>query len=148
MSYFLENNLVNNIFLNAEKELFNSERIKFKKCTFWRKENVPNIAGIYAIFDETNKLIYIGESGNLNPRMNEINRTVNHSFRKQLGFKMFNGIKSRKKFEDSVEQSLDDYFEKKLYVSFLPVNFGRLEIETFLVTKHQASILNSKKKRK
>lgn len=146
--YYLEKNILNETFLKAEKELLNSKRFKFKKSKDWRDENIPAKSGIYAIFNEKNELMYIGESGNINPRMDEINRTVNHSFRKQLGAKMFGGIKSKKKFKESIEKKLDEYFDKYVYVSFLLVNFGRLEIETYLIDKHQDKLYNSEKKRK
>lgn len=148
MNYKLCQNELENTFKNAENQLLNSNRIKFKKCKNWRKDNVPNEPGIYAIFENNNELIYIGESGNLKDRMNEINRTVNHSFRKQFGHIRFNGIKSRIKFNNEVEILLDDYFANNLYVSFLPINFGRLEIETFLIDKYQEKLFNSIKRRK
>lgn len=148
MNYKLSQCELKEILEKAENELFNSKRIQFKKCKDWRKYNVPNEAGIYAIFENDNILIYIGESGNLKDRMNEINRTVNHSFRKQFGHLRFNGIKSRKKFTDDIETLLDVYFAENLFVSFLEVNFGRLEIETYLISKHQEKVINSVKKRK
>lgn len=148
MNYKFNEIELNNIFEKAEKELLDSRRIKFKKCKNWRKENVPNEAGIYAVFENENNLLYIGESGNLKARMNEINRTVNHSFRKQFGHLRYNGIKSRKKFSEDIEVLLDEYFAANLFVSFLPVNLGRLEIETYLITKFQESLINSIKKRK
>lgn len=148
MNYKFNKIELNKIFEKAEKELFDSKRIKFKKCKDWRKENVPNEAGIYAIFEKENELLYIGESGNLKDRMGEINRTVNHSFRKQFGHLRYNGIKSRKKFTDDIEILLDEYFANDLFVSFLPVNLGRLEIETHLITKFQENLMNSIKKRK
>ena len=132
----------------AEKALFNSEKIKFIKSLKWRRDNVPSEAGIYAIFDTNDRLIYIGESGNLRKRMSEISRTVNHTFRKQIGFVYFSGIKSSKKYDDIIESKLDLYFEENIFISFLPVNFGRLEIETYLVSRNQNTILNSIKKRK
>jgi len=146
--YYLEDEILNEVFYKAEIELLNSKKLKFKKSKEWRDDNIPNEAGIYAIFNNKNEILYIGESGNINARMDEINRTVNHSFRKQLGAEMFDGIKSKKKFNDSIEEELDKYFKNNIYLSFLPVNFGRLEIETFLIDKYQDRIYNSEKKRK
>ena len=148
MNYKLSQTELDDVLKKAENQLLNSNRIKFKKCKDWRKENVPNEPGIYAIFENDDELIYIGESGNLKDRMNEINRTVNYSFRKQFGHIRYKGIKSRKKFADEVEILIDDYFAQNLYVSFLPINFGRLEIETFLIDKYQVKLFNSIKKRK
>mgnify|MGYP006167029049 CR=1 FL=1 len=131
-----------------EKKLFETEKIKFVKSSKWRNDSVPDEAGIYAIYDNDKQLIYIGESGNLRKRMSEIGRTVNHTFRKQIGFVYFGGIKSSKKYDEVIESKLDKYFEDNIYISFLPVNFGRLEIESYLVSKNQSTILNSVKKRK
>lgn len=132
----------------AQENLLTAERIKFEKSAEWRKNKIPNFPGVYALFERNNKLLYIGESGNLRERMNEINRTVNHSFRKQIGHIKFNGIKSSKKFDSEVEEKLDLYFKEELYVAYIEVCFGRLEIEEFLISNHQQLITNSVKKRK
>ena len=102
---------------------------------------------IYALF-ESEKLIYIGETGDLQKRMCDITRTVNHSFRKQIGHRKFMGEKSSKKFLPEIEVLLDKYFDEELYITFIEVNFGRLEIETYLIDKFQQQIINSEKKRK
>lgn len=80
--------------------------------------------------------------------MSEINRTVNHTFRSQIGYLRYGGFKSKKKFTDDIEILLDEYFATKMFVSFLPVNFGRLELETYLISKYQKGLINSVKKRK
>lgn len=144
--YYLETDTLKKTFLEIEIELLKSNRLKFEKSKDWRSNKIPNEAGIYAFFDTKGTLMYVGESGNINARMDEVNRTVNHSFRKQLGAKMFGGVKSSKKFEVDVEKKLDEYFDKNIYVSFLLVNYGRLEIETFLIDKHQETLYNSEKK--
>ena len=148
MKYLLNNNDLNEVLSTSEKNLFSSEKIKFKKDKTWRDNSIPSKPGVYALYEGTEKLLYIGETGNLRARMNEINRTVNHSFRKQLGFTRFEGVKSRKKFNVDVEQKLDLFFDENLYVSFIEVNFGRLEIETSIISNHQTLLLNSEKKRK
>ena len=132
----------------AQEQLLRTERIKFEKNRIWRENRVPNSPGVYALFEKDNRILYIGESGNLRERMNEINRTVNHSFRKQLGYSRFGGVKSTKKFESDVESKLDLFFAEELYVAFIEVYFGRLEIEAFLIANHQKIITNSLSKRK
>lgn len=148
MEYLLENRKLIEVLNKAQSNLFAAKKYKFQKSSTWRNEIVPNESGVYALFEGNDKLIYIGETGNLRDRMNEINRTVNHSFRKQLGASRFGGIKSRKKFTDEVENLLDTFFKDHLYVAFIEVNFGRLEIETFIISNHQELLLNSEKKRK
>lgn len=148
MEYLLENKSLLDVLNKAQSNLFAARKLKFEKSSTWRNKSIPNESGVYALFEGKNKLIYIGETGNLRDRMNEINRTVNHSFRKQLGASRFGGIKSRKKFTDEVEKLLDTFFKEHLYVAFIEVNFGRLEIETFIISNHQELLLNAEKKRK
>lgn len=146
--YLLDEKKLIELLLKAQSNLFSSKKHKFEKSSYWRNEIIPNKSGVYALYEGTDKLIYIGETDNLRDRMNEINRTVNHSFRTQLGVSRFGGIKSRQKFTDNVEILLDTFFKDHLYVSFIEVNFGRLEIETFIIGNHQKLLLNAKKKRK
>lgn len=148
MEYLLENNNLIEVLTKAQENLFAAKKYKFEKSSIWREVSIPNESGVYALYEGNDKLIYIGETGNLRERMNEINRTVNHSFRKQLGASRFGGIKSKKKFTEDIENLLDTFFKDHLYVSFIEVNFGRLEIETFIISNHQELLLNSEKKRK
>ncbi|WP_161531199.1 hypothetical protein [Riemerella anatipestifer] len=135
------------ILIDAEQTLFSLPKIKFERDIAWRKNYLIDSAGIYALF-EKDDLIYIGETGNLIKRMSDITRTFNHTFRKQLGKKRFSGTILGGKFDDNVEALLDNYFDNDLYVSFMEVNFGRLEIEDYLVDKYKYQLLNSEKKRK
>lgn len=145
--YQLENKELYTILNGFEKKLFDSEKIKFERNQIWRRKHLKNVPGIYALFEDDN-LKYVGETGDLLKRMSDITRTVNHSFRKQIGAEKFSGIKSSKKFGIEIEKSLDDFFDNNLYIKFIEVNFGRLEIETYLVDKFQNQIINSKKIRK
>lgn len=148
MKYHLNNSELNQLLQNSQNDLFNSEKHKFKKDRNWRNCQIPDTPGVYALYENQNSLLYIGETGNLRERMDEINRTVNHSFRRQLGHSRFGGVKSKNKFDDHIEEQLNRFFIEKLYVSFIEVNFGRLEIETFIITNFQSILLNSEKKRK
>lgn len=132
----------------AQEKLLRAKKHKVKKSVEWRRNEIPDSPGIYALFEKGNKLLYVGESGNLRKRMSDINRTVNHSFRKQIGNRKFNGIKTSKKFSDAVESKLDKYFNEEIYVSFIEVFFGRLEIEAFLISNHQQFLINSVSERK
>lgn len=152
MKYLLESADLANILTTAENEILGSEKIKFQRQNQWRKSTVPDFPGVYALFEKIKdeyKLIYIGETGNLRDRMNDVCRTVNHTFRRQLGNKRFMVEKQKKKkFADEVEAALNAFFDNHLYVSFLQVNFGRTEIESHLVTKYQNQLFNSETKRK
>lgn len=151
MTYLLEDTELNKVLLQADKELGDNEKIKFQRLNSWRKEYVPDYPGVYCLYEKVDNeyiVLYVGETGNLQERMSDICRTVNHTFRRQLGKKRFSAIKTSKKFEPEIETLLDKFFDENLYVSFLKVNFGRTEIETYLVTKYQGTLINSETKRK
>jgi hypothetical protein len=151
MSYLLNEAELGNQLVQVEKDFLGCEKIKFQRLNKWRKEFVPDFPGVYALYEKVGDkyiLIYVGESGNLRERMSDICRTVNHTFRRQLGHQRFSAIKTNKKFEKETEALLDIFFDESLYISFLKVNFGRTEIESYLVTKYQNTLLNSETKRK
>lgn len=151
MLYLLSDTELNIELHRADKELEKNEKIKFQRLNIWRKEFVPNFPGVYALYEKVGCeyiLLYIGETGNLRERMSDICRTVNHTFRRKLGRKRFAGVITNKKFEPAIETLIDIFFDENLYISFLKVNFGRIEIETYLVTKYEKILLNSQTKRK
>jgi len=131
----------------AENSLLNGDRFGF---TFDRKwsSNFPDVSGLYAIFDN-GTLIYIGESANVKERMKELKRTINHTFRRKLCFKLFGKhpiVKS--KYPEEIETALNDFYLSNISVSAIEMNFGRLETETYLINKYKDhSILNSIGKR-
>jgi GIY-YIG catalytic domain len=129
----------------CETELKTNERVKFTFDKKW-SDNFPPMAGIYAIFYKT-KLVYVGESANLKERMKEIKRTYNHSFRRKLGKHLdANGVIIKGKFSDELEAKLNEHYIKYLMFSFKKVNFGRLEIENYLMRRNEG-VLNSIGKR-
>lgn len=152
MEYLLTSTTLHQLLNDAEQHILTSPKFKFERLLAWRKQTVPDHPGVYVLFEKTAdaySLIYVGETGNLRERMNDICRTVNHTFRRQLGHKRFAQPKPKKqKFNSETESALDAFMDEYLYVSFLEVNFGRTEIETYLVTKYQNQLLNSETKRK
>lgn len=130
-----------------EKELLKSKRYKINFSSQWAIEFKP-VAGVYIIFDN-DKLVYIGETANLYKRMKELGRTYNHSFRKKLGCKLQPDAKIEKgKYSLELETLLTDYCNNNIYVASLPLAFGRLEVESYLIHKHHLTgLLNSLGKR-
>ena len=43
---------------------------------------------------------------------------------------------------------LEKYFDEELFITYIEVNFGRLEIEEFIISNHQKLLTNSVKRRK
>lgn len=147
INYIVSEQDLNNIFHLAEMALLNGKKLKFERTKKWRDENIPDHPGVYALF-EKDALLYIGETGNLRARMSDICRTVNHTFRRKLGQKKFGGDKVKYKYDNETEVLLDLFFDNELYLAYIEVDFGRLEIETHLVGKFQKMLFNSEKKRK
>ena len=122
----------------------------FQLDTQWNK-GVPTESGVYAFFDK-DKIIYIGETGSLKGRMSDVRRTVNHTLRRTIGNKLFSNTKdfnkatSKKKFPEHIEILINEYMEK-LYVTMIPISFGRAEIEEYLIEKYNP-VFNTKTKRK
>lgn len=131
----------------AEHGLLTADKIKFSLNSEW-PEHFLKVAGIYVIY-EKEELVYFGETGNIKGRMKDLRRTVNHSFRRSLGFKLFHEkATSKKKFSPENEERLNNYFEENIELGFIEIAFGRLEIEEYLVHKYGDRLINKKKKRK
>ncbi|MBX9886543.1 MAG: hypothetical protein K2Y30_01250 [Flavobacteriaceae bacterium] len=144
MMAFTENE-INNYYEEVKEQLLSNEKYKFDKINNWCN-SLNTASGVYAIFIDAD-LKYIGETGNFKARMREVHRTYNHSFRKKLGYQL-NGTIIKNTFDHAVEEELNVIFNNNVSVAFVPIPFGRLEIETKLVTEFQHLLLNSVKKRK
>lgn len=115
----------------------------------WVKQT-PRDPGIYVIF-KNKKIVYTGESGSIQGRMNDLRKTVNHTLRRSIGGKYFSKAKgfkkatSKMKFPPHIEKKIDNYI-CGLDVLFLPIEFGRKEMEEYLINKYKP-IFNTKAKR-
>lgn len=127
-------------FQNAENNLFDiSNRIDYNRNDL---DDFPNGAGVYALYFN-DELIYIGETADLNKRMKDLKNTYNHTFRKKIGFHFFNDAQIIiRKFSETIETRLNLIFQNCISVSFIQVNFGRAEIENYLINNNQ-NLLNS-----
>lgn len=132
---------INEIYARADRMLKTNPRIAFSFDRKW-SNNFPSNAGVYAIFYD-GQLFYIGESANVKERMKELKRTVNHSFRRKLGrFFEPDSVIERGKFSPELETRLNEEYERNISVSFIEVNFGRIEIENYLMQINDG-VLNS-----
>jgi len=89
--------------------------------------------GIYIVW-KGNTPIYVGESRCIQDRYGDLHRTVNHTLRRQIGKTIYGETaSSKRKFPDTIERKLDNYFSKHLSMSFVPVYFGRIEIQDEII---------------
>lgn len=134
-------------YLNAENDLMsNCVQHAFNRTNF---ESFPNYPGVYALFFN-NELVYIGETADIKKRMKDLKKTYNHTFRRKLGFHFFEDAKIEgQKFSDIIENRLNLIFNNYITVSFIEVNFGRTEIENYLIQsyKEKCSLFKSNSKR-
>lgn len=114
------------------------------RCTLlgrvtWRN-NVPSVGGVYAIWNKKNKkAAYIGETCHLNHRFGDLERTVNHTFRKKVAAIL--------KVVSGNETLLSKKISCRFSISYLPLEFGRKELEEYLILKWTRTIINKPAKR-
>ena len=94
----------------------------------------PAAAGVYALY-RGRRIIWVGESGSLRKRANDLYQTRNHSFRRVLGEKLFSKrldferATTTKQFSPDIEAALTYFMEHRLSFVVAPVSIGRKEIE-------------------
>jgi len=132
------------------KLLIESERITIELTREWAK-TFPNESAVYLIREE-GEICYVGESGSIRGRMNDILNTKNHTLRRNLGTKHYlehpnyEKATSRKNFAEEIELMLNDRIQKHLTLSYIVVDLGRKELEERLYAKLKP-IYNLKGKR-
>ena len=114
-------------------------KTSFSVDSSWAK-GLPNKAGVYAFFYGS-EFIYVGETKSIRDRMKDLRRTVNHTFRRKLGAHHFSDTEgfepatSKRKFPERIE-ALVDKLMGKLSVVYLPIPFGRSEVEEYLIKEY------------
>lgn len=137
----LPENKIPEIVNAIEQDLLTQTKRSFGLGSEW-KEQFPEKSGVYAIFEDS-KLIYIGETAELQARMREIRRTYNHTLRKKIGKFRFSENLIGNKFSEEIESKLDMYMCEHLTIAFHALSFGRTEVESKLVEKYKDQLINS-----
>ena len=130
---------------NCQKELMEGRKIAYSCSRKWTGE-FPRVAGVYAIFD-SRKLVYIGETANLKERMKDVRRTINHTFRRKLCKQLYkDATLVNGKYDSETELKLNEYCCANISFSYKEINYGRLEIESYLIHNNKG-LLNTPGKR-
>lgn len=147
--------------MNIEKYL-NDLELQLLDKKNWRNfitnrsftSTIPKEPGVYIILENEN-IVYAGESGNLQARINDFLDTRNHSLRRKLGKNLFNKKQgfimgtAKIKFPSKIEILLNKHIQKYFIISFLKINLGRKELEERIVNSMQKEFkLNVRGKRK
>ncbi len=140
-----------NKWLDAYDACFQSKdnRGKVSLTLEWKKGFSVG-AGVYAFFQD-GKIVYVGETGSIQGRMNDLRHTQHHTMRRSIGAREFCNVpgyekaSSHKKFPAHIEEMVIEFLYS-LDVTTLPISFGRKEIEEHLIAKYEP-IYNEKAKR-
>lgn len=115
---------------------------------------VPSKAGVY-ILREGTEIVYVGETGNLKGRMNDLLDSRHHTIRRTIGKNLFSNHKgfiqatTKIKFPDEFEILIDKHICGNLKIAYLAVELGRKELEEFIEQDIKIEIkLNQRGKRK
>jgi excinuclease UvrABC nuclease subunit len=112
----------------------------------------PSKAGLYVGFED-GRIVYIGESGNIQERMKDLLDSRHHNLRRNIGrfnFSKLDGYidaTSYNKFPPNIEEKVNSWLKQKIKISVLPTNIGRRELEERLIEKFHPKY-NQKEKRK
>jgi len=140
--YEVQNN-VDIILSEGETALFNVKPAK------WYSADVAINAGIYYVENNIDGLIYIGESSNINKRYDTHSKDTYFSALRRhigtdiLGFELKEKNKRKRYFSNSENKQINLYLDNCL-LRTMKINFGRFELEEFLIRKHKP-MLNKKK---
>jgi len=121
------------------KLIIESERKPIELTRDWAN-SFPNQSAVY-LFREDGEICYVGESGSLQGRMNDILNTKNHTVRRNLGNSHYSEhpnyekATSKKSFTNEIELMLNDRIQKHLTLSYIVVHLGRKELEEKLYAK-------------
>ena len=130
------------ILKQGEIELF---KITFKP---WFELTTISNAGLYLVKDKSDKLIYIGESSDVGERITtHSGRTYFSALRRHIGTEIFGyklkEINKKKRYFSDLEDKKVTDFLRSCQATVFPVNFGRYEIEEYLIKRHRP-LLNRK----
>jgi predicted GIY-YIG superfamily endonuclease len=143
----------NGLWLSIQNEfadILKQGETKLFKTTFQPWFNLKTIsnAGLYLVKDKSDRLIYIGESSDVGERIStHSGRTYFSALRRHigteiLGFQLKEINKKKRYFSDSEDKKVTDFLSSCKATVFA-VNFGRYELEEYLIKKHRP-LLNRK----
>ncbi len=137
-----------------KKELLSKNNFKRIVMTREWASKIPSVSGVY-VFKELDKIVYVGETGNLRGRMKDLLDSRHHTIRRTIGEKFYYDIPgfakatTKLKFPENIEHLVNDHICTKLSLAYLEVKLGRKELEEYIHSIIEANvILNKRGKRK
>jgi len=123
-------------------------KVLSNRFTPWFDTEILSNAGLYLVKDKMDKLIYVGESSDVGDRIStHSRRTYFSALRRHIGTEILKfqlkEINGKKKYFSELEDRNVTDFLKTCKSSVFAVNFGRYELEEYLIRKHKP-LLNRK----
>jgi predicted GIY-YIG superfamily endonuclease len=134
--------------------------ISDETATTWYEAKLPSLAGLYHITHSTDGLIYIGESTNIyarwkthgtDTRFSALRRHIGTDLlhfqlktKSELGL-VINAKKDKRMYLNDQEDLLVNKYLTNCTIKFLPIRYGRMELEEHLIRSLQP-MLNRKSK--
>ena len=128
----------------------------FKKVVMTREwaSKIPNTSGVY-VFKDSDKIVYVGETGNLRGRMKDLLDSRHHTVRRTIGERFYCDIPgfakatTKLKFPENIELLVNEHICTKLFLAYLEVKLGRKELEEYIHSIIDTNVrLNKRGKRK
>ena len=118
------------------------------RFTKWFDTSIDSTPGLYLVKDQKGNLIYIGESSNVGERIKtHTSQTYFSALRRHIGTEILGyTLKERngkKKYFTATEDNFVTEFLKTCKSSISVINFGRYELEEYMIKKHRP-LLNIK----
>ncbi len=125
--------------LEFEKQIREAPRRRILEKDNW-KGDVPSVGGVYVIWGiSTGVPVYVGETCHLNHRFIDLGQKSRHTFRRKAA-KILN-------LSNAKEKALSQAISEGYTLSYLPIPFGRKEVEEFLILRWQKTLINKPPKR-
>ena len=115
---------------------------------------IPSSPGVY-VFKDMDKIVYVGETGNLRGRMKDLLDSRHHTIRRTIGVKFYSTIvgfvkaTTKIKFPEHIEILVNEHICENLLLAYIPVTLGRKELEEMIESNIDKDVrLNKRGKRK
>lgn len=137
---------------NIEKKLMNDKNKKKVELSGDWVDGFPDEPGMYVAFED-DKIVYVGETGNIRGRMRDFQDSRHHTIRRSIGKNNFSSEKRykdanvKKKFPKHIEEKVDCWVKKRITISVLSTKLGRKELEEQVIKNHKPKY-NKKGQRK
>ncbi len=143
-----------NYLTGLKDKLFKTDNWKQIELTRKWTSTIPSKAGVYAL-KHSEEIVYVGETGNLKGRMNDLLDSRHHTIRRTIGESLFSHhndfiqATTKNKFPVKYEELLNKHICENLKIAYLTVELGRKELEEFIEQDIKTEIkLNKRGKRK